>query len=135
MIFGVITIGFLILTVATTIWENGGNHAIAAMGIDNSSGAMEGKEVRFGSTASAFWSIPTTVISTSSINSMHDSFTPLSGMTQLLAMMTNAFYGGIGAGMLNFFIFIILAVFIIITALSFLPALTSGPITKYFTLR
>ncbi|MCF2446878.1 potassium-transporting ATPase subunit KdpA [Dyadobacter sp. CY345] len=112
MIFGVMTIGFLLLTVPTIIWENGGNHAITAMGIDNSSGAMEGKEVRFGSTASAFWSIATTVISTGSINSMHDSFTPLSGMTQLLAMMTNAFYGGVGAGMLNFFIFIILAVFI-----------------------
>ncbi|TKT83821.1 potassium-transporting ATPase subunit KdpA, partial [Dyadobacter frigoris] len=112
MIFGVMTIGFLLLTVPTIIWENGGNHAITAMGIDNGAGAMEGKEVRFGSTASAFWSIATTVISTGSVNSMHDSFTPLSGMTQLLAMMTNAFYGGVGAGMLNFFIFIILAVFI-----------------------
>jgi len=112
MIFGVMTIGFLLLTIPTIIWENGGNHAITAMGIDNSSGAMEGKEVRVGSTASAFWSIATTVISTGSVNSMHDSFTPLSGMNQLLAMMTNAFYGGVGAGMLNFFIFIILAVFI-----------------------
>ncbi|SEJ43137.1 K+-transporting ATPase ATPase A chain [Dyadobacter koreensis] len=112
MIFGVMTTGFLLLTVPTIIWENGGNHAITAMGINNSAGAMEGKEVRFGTTASAFWSIATTVISTGSVNSMHDSYTPLSGMTQLLAMMTNAFYGGVGAGMLNFFIFIILAVFI-----------------------
>ncbi|WP_159476232.1 potassium-transporting ATPase subunit KdpA [Dyadobacter sp. 3J3] len=112
MIFGVMTIGFLLLTVPTIIWENGGNHAITAMGIDNSAGAMEGKEVRFGTTASAFWSIATTVISTGSVNSMHDSYTPLSGMTQLLAMMTNAFYGGVGVGMLNFFVFIILAVFI-----------------------
>jgi len=112
MIFGVMTIGFLLLTVPTIIWETGGNHAITAMGIDNGAGAMEGKEVRFGSAASAFWSIATTVISTGSVNSMHDSYTPLSGMTQLLAMMTNAFYGGVGAGMLNFFIFIVLAVFI-----------------------
>ena len=112
MIFGVMTTGFLLLTVPTIIWENGGNHAITAMGINNSAGAMEGKEVRFGTTASAFWSIATTVISTGSVNSMHDSYTPLSGMTELLAMMTNAFYGGVGAGMLNFFIFIILAVFI-----------------------
>jgi potassium-transporting ATPase potassium-binding subunit len=112
MIFGVMTIGFLVLTVPTILWESNGNDAITALGIDNSSGAMEGKEVRFGSTASAFWSIATTVISTGSVNSMHDSFTPLSGMTQMLAMMTNAFYGGCGVGMLNFFIFIILAVFI-----------------------
>lgn len=112
MIFGVMTIGFLLLTIPTIIWETGGNQAITNMGIDNSAGAMEGKEVRFGSAASAYWSIATTVISTGSVNSMHDSFTPLSGMNQLLAMMTNAFYGGVGAGMLNFFIFIILAVFI-----------------------
>ncbi len=112
MIFGVMTLGFLLLVVPTIMWENDGNHALTAMGIDNSSGAMEGKEVRFGSKASAYWSIATTVISTGSVNSMHDSFTPLSGMTQLLAMMTNAFYGGVGVGMLNFFIFIILAVFI-----------------------
>jgi K+-transporting ATPase ATPase A chain len=112
MIFGVMTIGFLCLAVPTVLWENGGNHAITAMGIDNGAGAMEGKEVRFGSSVSAFWSIATTVISTGSVNAMHDSFTPLSGMTQMLGMMTNAFYGGVGVGMLNFFIFIVLAVFI-----------------------
>lgn len=112
MIFGVMTIGFLVLTVPTIIWENAGNPAITAMGIDNSSGAMEGKEVRFGTTASAFWSIATTVISTGSVNSMHDSTMPLSGMMQMLSMMTNAFYGGCGVGILNFFVFIILAVFI-----------------------
>jgi len=73
---------------------------------------MEGKEVRFGATASAFWSIATTVISTGSVNSMHDSAMPVSGLTQLLSMMVNAIYGGCGVGILNFYIFIILAVFI-----------------------
>ncbi|MCF2499038.1 potassium-transporting ATPase subunit KdpA [Dyadobacter chenhuakuii] len=112
MIFGVMTIGFLLLCLPTIMWEAKGNPAIAQMGIDMSSGAMEGKESRIGSTASGFWSIATTVISTGSVNSMHDSAMPLSGMMQLLAMMTNAFYGGCGVGILNFFIFIILAVFI-----------------------
>lgn len=112
MIFGVMTIGFLLLTIPTMMWEMEGNPAIANMGIDMTAGAMEGKEVRLGSAASGFWSIATTVISTGSVNSMHDSSMPLSGMMQLLAMMTNAFYGGVGVGMLNFFIFIILAVFI-----------------------
>ncbi|MCF2489275.1 potassium-transporting ATPase subunit KdpA [Dyadobacter sp. CY347] len=112
MIFGVMTIGFLLLCVPTVIWEVQGNPAIAQMGIDMGSGAMEGKETRLGSAASGFWSIATTVISTGSVNSMHDSGMPLSGMMQLLAMMTNAFYGGCGVGILNFFIFIILAVFI-----------------------
>jgi K+-transporting ATPase ATPase A chain len=112
MIFGVMTLGFLLLTIPTIVTELHGNPKIAQMGVDMSSGAMEGKETRFGTTASAFWSIATTVISTGSINAMHDSFMPVSGLTQMLSMMTNAFYGGAGAGILNFYIFIILAVFI-----------------------
>ena len=112
MIFGVMTIGFLLLVIPNIMIEAKGNPAIAAMGVDNSLGAMEGKEVRFGAPASGFWSIVTTVISTGSINAMHDSTMPLSGMNELLAMMINAFYGGCGVGILNFFIFIILAVFI-----------------------
>lgn len=111
-VFGVMTLGFLLLTIPTVITEMKGNPAISSMGIDQSMGNMEGKEVRFGSAASAYWSIATTVISTGSINSMHDSFMPLSGMNQMLGMMVNAFYGGAGVGLLNFYIFIILAVFI-----------------------
>ena len=68
-------------------------------------GAMEGKEVRLGTAASAYWSITTTVISNGSVNSMHDSFMPLSGMDMMLAMMVNAFYGGVGVGFLNFYHF------------------------------
>ena len=112
MIFGVMTVGFLLLVTPNILLEQNGNPAITSMGIDNSLGAMEGKEVRFGAASSGFWSIVTTVISTGSVNAMHDSTMPLSGMNQLLAMMINAFYGGCGVGLLNFFIFIILAVFI-----------------------
>ncbi|MEN9298012.1 MAG: hypothetical protein RLZZ429_325 [Bacteroidota bacterium] len=112
MIFGVMTVGFLALAIPNIIQEMNGNPAIAQMGINNSLGAMEGKEVRFGAAASGFWSIVTTVISTGSVNAMHDSTMPLSGMNEMLAMMVNSFYGGCGVGLLNFFIFIILAVFI-----------------------
>ncbi|MDR6404032.1 MULTISPECIES: potassium-transporting ATPase subunit KdpA [Chryseobacterium] len=111
-VFGVMTIGFLLLTIPTIISEVNGNPNISNMGISQTMGNMEGKEVRFGSAASAYWSIATTVISTGSINAMHDSFMPLSGMNQLLGMMVNCFYGGVGVGFLNFYIFIILAVFI-----------------------
>lgn len=110
-IFTVMTIGFLALTVPTIINETHGNPLITQMGTDPHLGAMEGKEIRFGSAASAYWSIATTVISTGSVNAMHDSMMPLSGMNQMLAMMTNCFYGGCGVGILNYFIFIILAVF------------------------
>jgi K+-transporting ATPase ATPase A chain len=112
MIFGVMTIGFLLLAVPTVIAEMNANPAITKMGIDTSMGATEGKEVRIGAAASGFWSIATTVISTGSVNSMHDSAMPVSGLMQLLAMMVNCFYGGCGVGLLNFYIFIILAVFI-----------------------
>ncbi|WP_394665111.1 potassium-transporting ATPase subunit KdpA [uncultured Chryseobacterium sp.] len=111
-IFAVMTIGFLALTVPNVINETNGNPLITQMGADSHLGAMEGKEIRFGSAASAYWSIATTVISTGSVNAMHDSTMPLSGMNELLAMMINCFYGGCGVGILNYFIFIILAVFI-----------------------
>ncbi|VFA43889.1 potassium-transporting ATPase subunit KdpA [Chryseobacterium indologenes] len=112
VIFTVMTVGFLALTVPNIVNESGGNPLITKMGADSSLGAMEGKEIRFGSAASGYWSIATTVISTGSVNSMHDSTMPLSGMNELLAMMINCFYGGCGVGILNYFIFIILAVFI-----------------------
>ncbi len=111
-IFGVMTIGFLLLLIPTIFSELNGNPSISKLGIDQSLGNLEGKELRFGSAASAFWAITTTVTSNGSINSMHDSFTPLSGMNAMLGMMINALYGGVGVGFLNFYVFIILAVFI-----------------------
>jgi K+-transporting ATPase ATPase A chain len=112
VIFTVMTVGFLALTIPNVVNETAGNPLITQMGTDNRLGAMEGKEIRFGSASSGYWSIATTVISTGSVNSMHDSTMPLSGMNELLAMMINCFYGGCGVGILNYFIFIILAVFI-----------------------
>ncbi|GHM98897.1 potassium-transporting ATPase potassium-binding subunit [Cytophagales bacterium WSM2-2] len=112
MIFGVMTVGFLLLVIPNVYFEMQGNPVIAKLGVDMSAGAMEGKEVRFGSAASGYWSIVTTIISTGSVNAMHDSTMPLSGMNELLAMMVNAFYGGCGVGILNFYVFIIIAVFI-----------------------
>lgn len=112
VIFGVMTIGFFCLLIPTVINEMKGNPAISNLGISQPLGSMEGKEVRFGSAASSLWAISTTCTSNGSVNAMHDSFTPLSGMTMLLGMMVNCFYGGVGVGFLNFYIFIILAVFI-----------------------
>ncbi|QEC41016.1 potassium-transporting ATPase subunit KdpA [Pseudobacter ginsenosidimutans] len=112
VMFGVMTAGVLCLVIPTMHWEMSGNPGIAKMGIAQATGAMEGKEVRFGPAASAYWSILTTVISTGSVNAMHDSAMPLSGMMQLLAMMINAFYGGCGVGILNYLIYVIIAVFI-----------------------
>ena len=112
MAFAVMTIGFLLLLIPSVYNEMHGNGAISKMGVVQNMGSMEGKEVRFGSAASAYWGITTTVTSNGSVNAMHDSFTPLTGMCALLGMMVNSFYGGVGVGFLNFFIFIIIAVFI-----------------------
>ena len=111
-IYGVMTLGFLLLLIPSVISEMNGNPAISDMGISQQMGSMEGKEVRFGSAASANWATYTTCTSNGSVNAMHDSMTPLTGATTLLGMMVNCFYGGVGVGFLNFYIFIILAVFI-----------------------
>lgn len=112
MIYGVMTAGYLCFLIPTIYLEMNGNPMIANLGVTQNLGSMEGKEVRFGPAASAFWAITTTVTSNGSVNSMHDSLTPLSGMFTMLGMQINAVYGGVGVGFLNFFIFIIIAVFI-----------------------
>jgi K+-transporting ATPase ATPase A chain len=112
MIFAIMTLGLFCLLVPTLVTEVYGNPLITKMGIAQPTGAMEGKEVRFGPAASAYWSIVTTIISTGSVNSMHDSFMPVSGLMQMLGMLVNAFYGGCGVGLLNYYIYIIITVFI-----------------------
>ncbi|HJP61798.1 MAG TPA: potassium-transporting ATPase subunit KdpA, partial [Mucilaginibacter sp.] len=112
VIYGVMTVGFLVLVFSSIRAEVGGNPAIAHLGVSQPGGSMEGKEVRFGPAASAFWGISTTVTSNGSVNAMHDSMMPVSGIAQMFDMMINSFYGGVGVGYLNFYIFIIIAVFI-----------------------
>ncbi len=112
VIFGVMTVGFLTMAIPSIRAEINGNPAIAHFGISQPNGSMEGKEVRFGPAASAYWGITTTVTSNGSCNAMHDSMMPVSGMNQMFDMMVNCFYGGVGVGYLNFYIFIIIAVFI-----------------------
>ncbi len=112
MVWGVMTIGFLLFVIPSIYFEMHGNSAITHMGISQNMGNMEGKEVRFGSAASAYWGVTTTITSNGSVNAMHDSFMPLTGMFTMLGMMVNCFYGGVGVGFLNFYIFIIIAVFI-----------------------
>jgi len=110
--FGIMTILFLSFVIPTVLLEMSGNPQITKMGINQPMGSMEGKEVRFGAAASAYWGVSTTSTSNGSVNSMHDSQTPLSGGIYMLDMMINALYGGVGVGFINFFIYIIIAIFI-----------------------
>lgn len=112
VIFGAMTLLFVTFCSINIYFETKGNPALNKLGIAQHIGSMEGKEIRLGSAATAFWSIATTSTSNGSVNGMHDSLTPISGGVAMLDMMINALYGGVGVGLLNYFIFIIIAVFI-----------------------
>lgn len=111
-IYGVMLVAYLIGVGINVSQEMGGNPRIDEMGVAQRNGAMEGKEVRLGAGATALWSVTTTVTSNGSVNGMHDSTMPLSGMIQMLNMQINTWFGGVGVGWMNYFTFIIIAVFI-----------------------
>ena len=99
--------------------EQQGNPHFSAMGIDQvasvlqSGGNMEGKEVRFGIANSALWASVTTAASNGSVNSMHDSFTPLGGLIPLwLMQLGEIVFGGVGSGLYGILVFAIVAVFV-----------------------
>mgnify|MGYP000329117234 FL=1 len=111
-IYCVMLAAFLIGVCINVPTEMGGNPRIDAMGIAQDNGAMEGKEVRLGAGATGLWSVVTTVTSNGSVNGMHDSTMPVSGMIEMLNMQINTWFGGVGVGWMNYFTFIIIAVFI-----------------------
>ncbi len=99
--------------------ETTGNPALSALGVDQSvsaqqgGGNMEGKEVRIGTAACGLYAAATTGTSNGSVNCMHDSFTPLGGLSPMLSMMFGEVSpGGIGVGLMGLLINALLAVFI-----------------------
>ncbi len=92
--------------------ESQGNPALAKLGLDQSMGSLEGKEVRFGIAQSAMFTTTTTSFTTGTVNNMHDTLTPLGGMIPLLHMMLNVVFGGKGVGLMNMIMYAILGVFI-----------------------
>ena len=111
-IYGVMLCAYLAGVGINVYQEMNGNPRIDDMGIAQDNGAMEGKEIRLGAGATALWSITTTVTSNGSVNGMHDSTMPLSGMMEMLNMQINTWFGGVGVGWMNYFAFLIIAVFI-----------------------
>ena len=93
--------------------EAGGNPRLCALGVDASVGNMEGKEVRFGIMNSALWAVATTAASNGSVNSMHDSYTPLGGLVPMLNIqLGEVVFGGVGSGLYGMLVFVVLAVFL-----------------------
>lgn len=105
---------------ALSVWaEQQGTPMLAALGVDQVAshlqpgGNMEGKELRFGISASSLWAVATTAASNGSVNAMHDSLTPLGGLAAIwLMQLGEVIYGGVGSGLYGMLAFVIIAVFI-----------------------
>jgi K+-transporting ATPase ATPase A chain len=113
------TIIFVMLLFGGYAAEAAGNPRLAALGADqtaseiNPGGNMEGKEVRFGVANSVLWATATTAASNGSVNSMHDSYTPLGGLVLLLLMQFGeVVFGGVGSGLYGMLAFVLVAVFV-----------------------
>ena len=104
---------FVPLLVVCAWSEQSPNSTIVELGLDQSAGNMEGKEVRFGIANSALWATATTAASNGSVNSMHDSFNPLGGLVPMwLMQLGEVIFGGVGSGLYGMIVFAIIAVFI-----------------------
>ena len=112
VVFGAMAILFMVGLLLCYNSEMAGNPVIGEMGIDQSAGSMEGKEVRFGTAQSSLFTTVTTSFTTGTVNNMHDTLTPLGGLVPMLHMMLNCVFGGKGVGLMNMVMYVILAVFI-----------------------
>ena len=111
----VATVGVLLVAgvAAVYIAEAAGNPILTALGLDGSGGNMEGKEVRFGLSASALYAAVTTGLSDGGVNAMHGSLTPLGGLVPMfLIQLGEVLPGGTGSGLYGLIVFAVLAVFV-----------------------
>ncbi|MDA8095657.1 MAG: potassium-transporting ATPase subunit KdpA [Betaproteobacteria bacterium] len=118
-ILGAMALLFAVGLATAEHYEQVGNPAFTALGVDQSAsslqpgGNMEGKEARFGIVDSALWATVTTATSCGAVNSMHDSYTPLGGLVPMALMqLGEVVFGGVGSGLFGMLIYAVIAVFI-----------------------
>jgi len=118
-VLAAMTLLFVAFVIPATVFEQQGNPALAALGVDQAAtatqpgGNMEGKETRFGIAASTLFATITTAASCGAVNSMHDSYTPLGGLVPMvLIQLGEVVFGGVGSGLYGMLFFAIMAVFI-----------------------
>ncbi|ANY88435.1 MULTISPECIES: potassium-transporting ATPase subunit KdpA [Pseudomonas] len=106
-------LGLFLIGGATALWsEQQPNPAFESAQVQQAA-PLEGKESRFGTTASVLWSVTTTAASNGSVNAMHDSLNPLTGMVAMVNMMVGeVIFGGVGAGLYGMLLFVLIAVFL-----------------------
>jgi K+-transporting ATPase ATPase A chain len=113
---GVVFAVMAVFLVSLTVWglaadTSQPNPGLAGLPVDQQ-GNLEGKELRFGPTAGPTWSAITTCTSNGSVNCMHDSLNPQAGLVPLSGMWLNCIFGGIGVGLINFLVYLVIAVFL-----------------------
>ena len=118
-VLAAMTVIFVPLAISAIAAEQAGVPSVSQLGADDTEGPtqpggnMEGKETRFGIVNSALWATVTTAASNGSVNSMHDSFTPLGGLIPMwLIQMEEVIFGGVGSGLYGMLIFALVAVFV-----------------------
>ena len=112
-VLAAMTIIFVPLVLVTFAAEQAGTPLLTALGVAPGGGNMEGKELRFGIANSALWAAATTAASNGSVNSMHDSFTPIGGLAPMwLMQLGEVVFGGVGSGLYGMLVFAIIAVFV-----------------------
>jgi K+-transporting ATPase ATPase A chain len=112
VVFAVMGVLLLVKITGAVYFETAPTQAFAALPIEQNVGNLEGKEMRFGATSGPTWAVLTTSTSNGSVGAMHDSLNPMAGLMPMIGMWLNATYGGVGVGMINMFIYMILAVFV-----------------------
>lgn len=108
-----VMMAFLVVKAGGAVWfEQAPTQAFADLPVEQTSGNLEGKELRLGTTTGPLWAVITTCTSNGSVGAMHDSLNPMTGLFPMIGMWLNSTFGGVGVGMINMFIYIILAVFL-----------------------
>lgn len=111
VVFGVMFTLYLISVGTACYFESQPTPALTDLPVEQT-GNLEGKELRFGPTAGPMWAVATTATSNGSVNAMHDSLNPLTGLIPMAGMWLNVTFGGVGVGFINMFLFIIVSIFI-----------------------
>tara|TARA_R110002020_G_scaffold6352_12_gene26808 strand:- start:4421 stop:6103 length:1683 start_codon:yes stop_codon:yes gene_type:complete len=112
VIFAVMLAFIAVKITGAVYYESAPTQAFASLPIEQTVGNLEGKEMRFGPTGGPLWSVLTTATSNGSVGAMHDSLNPMTGLMPMVCMWLNATFGGVGVGMINMFLYIVVGVFI-----------------------
>jgi K+-transporting ATPase ATPase A chain len=112
VVFGVMSVLLLAKVTCAVYFETAPTEAFANLSIEQNVGNLEGKEMRFGAASGPTWAVLTTSTSNGSVGAMHDSLNPMTGLFPMIGMWLNATFGGVGVGMINMFLYIVVGVFI-----------------------